>query len=178
METDRKSKVSWTDAGLHALEAEGHSALKAQPLAKILGVTRGSFYWHFADLGDFHSALLARWRERMFEEIVADVMRVGSDPLRTLLTRILSGPSRLEIAVRSWALVNPQAATMVDDVDSRRVAFLEKLLHDIGCPSELAKLRAQLLNWAYLGFALSNRRLDRAARQGIVDDLLRFSKMS
>jgi AcrR family transcriptional regulator len=49
METDRKSKVSWTDAGLRALEADGHNALKAQPLAQILGVTRGSFYWHFAD---------------------------------------------------------------------------------------------------------------------------------
>jgi AcrR family transcriptional regulator len=177
METDRKSKVSWTDAGLRALEADGHNALKAQPLAQILGVTRGSFYWHFADLDDFHSALLVRWRERMFEETVADVMRVEGDPLRSLLTRVLSEPSRLEIAVRSWALVNPKAAEMVDDVDARRVAFLEKLLQDIGCPTELAKLRAQLLNWAYLGFALSNRRLDRAARQNIVEDLLRFGKM-
>lgn len=177
MENDRLSKISWTDAGLLALEADGHNALKAQRLAQILEVTRGSFYWHFSDLGDFHAAVLARWRERMFEEIVADVTQAGRDPLRSLLTRVLSEPSRLEIAVRSWALVNPKAAEMVEDVDARRVAFLEKLLCEIGCPRELAKLRAQLLNWTYLGFALGNRRLDRAARQTIVEDLLRFGQM-
>lgn len=177
MENDRKSKTSWTDAGLLALEADGHSALKAQPLAQMLAVSRGSFYWHFADLDDFHVAVLVRWRERMFEEIVADVTRSGRDPLRSLLTRVLSEPSRLEVAVRSWALVNPLAAEMVDDVDARRVAFLAKLLGDIGCPPELACLRAQLLNWTYLGFALSNRKLDRDARKKIVDDLMHFARL-
>jgi len=178
MDNDRQTKTSWTNAGLLALEADGHIALKAQPLAQILGVTRGSFYWHFTDLGDFHVALLERWRERMFEEIVTNVTQAGQDPLRNLLTHVLGAPSRLEIAVRSWALVNPQAAAMVNDVDARRVAFLEKLLGDIGCPPELTSLRAQLLNWTYLGFALSNRRVDRATREKIVEDLLRFGKMA
>jgi AcrR family transcriptional regulator len=178
MEHDRKSKTTWTDQGLRTLEAHGHNALKAQPLAKALGVSRGSFYWHFADIGDFHSALSLRWRERMFEQIVEDVTRAGHDPLRRLLERVLSEPSRLEIAVRSWALVNPQAASMVDDVDKRRVEFIKKLLCTMGCPPALALTRAQLFNWAYLGFALGNRSIDAAARRKIVDDMLNFGKMA
>jgi AcrR family transcriptional regulator len=178
MEQDRKNRTVWTDQGLRTLESDGHGALKAQPLAKALNVSRGSFYWHFADIGDFHSALLLRWRERMFDQIVADVTRPGRDPLRRLLEHILSKPSRLEIAVRSWALVNPQAALMVEDVDQRRVDFIRDLLRSLGCPPELARTRAQLFNWAYLGFALGNRSLDAAARQNIVNDLLNFGKMA
>jgi AcrR family transcriptional regulator len=178
MEHDRKSKTTWTDQGLRTLEAHGHNALKAQPLAKALGVSRGSFYWHFADIGDFRLALSLRWRERMFEQIVEDVTRAGDDPLRRLLERILSEPSRLEIAVRSWALVNPQAAKMVEDVDQHRVKFIKDLLGSMGCPPELARTRGQLFNWAYLGFALGNRGLDAIDRQNIIDDLLNFGKMT
>lgn len=178
MEQDRKNRTVWTDQGLRTLESHGHVALKAQPLAKALNVSRGSFYWHFADIGDFHSALLLRWRERMFERIVEAVTRTGDDPLRRLLERVLSEPSRLEIAVRSWALVNPQAAIMVDDVDQRRVEFIKDLLCNMGCPPELARTRAQLFNWAYLGFALGNRGLDAIDRQNIIDDLLNFGKMT
>jgi AcrR family transcriptional regulator len=174
METDRKNRTVWTDQGLRALEAHGHNALKAQPLAHALGVSRGSFYWHFEDLSDFHSALLVRWRERMFDQIVQDVTRPGHNPIRRLLERVLSEPSRLEIAVRSWALVNSQAAQMVEDVDKRRVDFIKDLLCKAGCPPELAVTRAQLFNWAYLGFALSNRRLDPETRNNIVEDLMRF----
>lgn len=177
MEIDRKNRTVWTDEGLRALEAQGHSALKAQPLAQRLGVSRGSFYWHFKDLSDFHSALLLRWRERMFDQIVQDVTRPGHNPLRRLLERVLSEPSRLEIAVRSWALVNPQAAKMVEDVDKRRVDFIVDLLCKAGCPPELATIRAQLFNWAYLGFALSDRKLDLDVRQSIIEDLLQYGKM-
>lgn len=177
MEADRKNRTVWTDEGLRALEAQGHNALKAQPLAQALGVTRGSFYWHFEDLGDFHSALLLRWRERMFDQIVQDVTRSGKNPLRSLVERVLSEPSRLEIAVRSWAMVNPQAAQMVEDVDKRRVDFIVDLLCKGGCPPEIAKTRALLFNWAYLGFALSNRGLDLNVRENIVEDLLQYGQM-
>lgn len=177
MDADRKNRTVWTDEGLRALEAQGHNALKAQPLAQALGVSRGSFYWHFEDLNDFHSALLHRWRERMFDQIVQDVTRPGRDPLRRLLERVLSEPSRLEIAVRSWALVNTQALQMVDDVDKRRVDFIRDLLCKAGCPPELAITRAKWFNWTYLGFALSNRSLDHDTRHIIVDDFLKFGIM-
>ena len=49
--TDQLSADDWISQGLKALAKSGFTALKADPLAKAMGVSRGSFYWHFADLG-------------------------------------------------------------------------------------------------------------------------------
>src|SRR5689334_18004652 len=49
--SDRLAAADWVKAGLKALAADGVGALKADLLAKSLGISRGSFYWHFADIG-------------------------------------------------------------------------------------------------------------------------------
>ena len=51
MKTDQLSARDWLDQGLKTLARSGFTALKAEPLAKAMGVSRGSFYWHFADIG-------------------------------------------------------------------------------------------------------------------------------
>src|SRR3954467_14580166 len=84
---DQLSARDWLDAGLKALARDGFTALKADPLAKAMGVSRGSFYWHFADLGAFHAALLKRWREIAAEKIIADVETDSEEPLKALLRR-------------------------------------------------------------------------------------------
>src|SRR3569832_1286209 len=78
--TDQLSADDWIKAGLKALASSGFTALKADPLAKAMGVSRGSFYWHFADLGAFNAALLKRWREIAAEQIIADVGAAGGGP--------------------------------------------------------------------------------------------------
>ena len=70
---DQLSAKDWLDQGLKTLAHSGFTALKAEPLAKAMGVSRGSFYWHFADIGAFHAAILAHWREVAAEQIIADV---------------------------------------------------------------------------------------------------------
>ena len=70
---DQLSAKDWLDQGLKALAEGGFTALKAEPLAKIMGVSRGSFYWHFADVEAFHKAILRHWRDVAAERIIADV---------------------------------------------------------------------------------------------------------
>src|SRR5205814_4312759 len=70
---DQLSAKDWLDQGLKALAKSGFTALKAEPLAKAMGVSRGSFYWHFADIGAFHAAILKHWREVAAEQIIADL---------------------------------------------------------------------------------------------------------
>jgi AcrR family transcriptional regulator len=84
---DQLSAKDWLDAGLKALAASGFTALKAEPLARALKVSRGSFYWHFADLAAYHAALLGHWREVAAERIIADLESVpkGESPVRLLL---------------------------------------------------------------------------------------------
>src|SRR5215218_11138890 len=85
--TEQLSADDWIKQGLKALARDGFTALKADPLAKAMGVSRGSFYWHFADLGAFHAAVLKRWREIAAEQIIADVEADGAEPLMALLRR-------------------------------------------------------------------------------------------
>src|SRR5581483_5210006 len=100
--SDQLSAQDWIDAGLKALAKSGFAALKAEPLAKSLGVSRGSFYWHFADIGAFHAAVLKAWREVAAEAIIAHVEAAsdGDNALAVLLRRVFSEKLVLERAVR------------------------------------------------------------------------------
>ena len=81
--TDQLSATDWLDQGLKTLARSGFTALKAEPLAKAMGVSRGSFYWHFADVGAFHAAILRHWREVAAEQVIAD-LEAASDQRRRL----------------------------------------------------------------------------------------------
>src|SRR6266568_671479 len=70
---DQLSAQDWVNQGLKTLAKSGFTALKAEPLAKAMGVSRGSFYWHFADISAFHAAILKHWREIAAEAIIAGV---------------------------------------------------------------------------------------------------------
>ena len=102
---DQLSAQDWVDLGLKTLAKSGFTALKAEPLAKAMGVSRGSFYWHFADIGAFHAAILARWREVATEQIIAGVEAAkdkdrGADPLAVLMKLTFGSKLMLEKAVR------------------------------------------------------------------------------
>src|ERR1700704_1471353 len=107
--TDQLSAHDWLDQGLKALAKNGFTALKADPLARAMGVSRGSFYWHFADLGAFHAAILQRWPEIGAEQIIADVEAGSDEPLQALLRRTFGARLDLERAVRNWAAFDPAA---------------------------------------------------------------------
>ena len=109
--TDQLSATDWLDQGLKTLARSGFTALKAEPLAKAMGVSRGSFYWHFADVGAFHAAILRHWREVAAEQIIAD-LEAASDSdvaLPLLLRRAFGARLALEKAVRTWATFDPAA---------------------------------------------------------------------
>ncbi|CAN5188158.1 TetR/AcrR family transcriptional regulator [soil metagenome] len=170
MADTRLGPEEWVRAGLKALAKSGASALKADKLAVGLGVSRGSFYWHFADVPAFHAAVLKRWREVALENIIAEI-ETTSDPLEALLYRAFAGGSGVESAVRAWATADAQARKAVDAVDAERVRYLRKLLVDAGIDPAVAETRARLMNWAYLGFAISSARLDDASLKRLVKEV-------
>lgn len=151
--TDRLSKSDWIDHGLRVLAAHGPRALKVGPMAARLKVSRGSFYWHFRDIGDFCDALLRAWQERLTDRVIRDLdARQGERGLLgRLLRAALSSERRLDRAMRSWAAEDRGVAAAVAAVDSRRVAGIAKLLADAGVERERARQRAAFLYWAFLG---------------------------
>jgi AcrR family transcriptional regulator len=176
--TDQLSAKDWLDQGLKTLAQNGFTALKAEPLAKAMGVSRGSFYWHFADIGAFHAAILKHWREVAAEQIIANVEAAAKDqdPLALLLRRVFGEKLTLESAVRTWATVDTSARTAVQAIDQRRLGYVESLLKQSGLPAETARARAQILYWAFLGFALSDRALPKARQQAMLDEMLRIAQ--
>jgi len=174
---DQLSAKDWLDQGLRALARSGFTALKADPLAKSMGVSRGSFYWHFADIGAYHAAILKHWREVAAEQIIAGLEAASGDdnPLQLLLRRAFGTKPTLENAFRTWATVDPAARSAVQAIDRRRLGYVEKLLSASGLPADVARPRAQILYWAFLGFALSDRPLPQARQAEVIDELLRMA---
>ena len=174
--TDQLSAKDWLDQGLKTLAERGFTALKAEPLAKALGVSRGSFYWHFADIGAFHAAILKHWRDVAAEQIIANLEAApdSHDRLPLLLRQAFGGKLALENAVRTWATVDPAARTAVQAIDRRRLSYVDSMLRAAGLSPGVARARAQILYWAFVGFARSDKPLPRARQQAVLDELLRM----
>jgi AcrR family transcriptional regulator len=172
--TEQLSADDWISQGIKALTKGGFTALKADPLAKTMGVSRGSFYWHFADLGAFHAAVLKRWREIAAEEVIAGVEADSDAPVRALLRRTFGARLDLERAVRNWAAFDPTAQAAVRAIDRRRLDYIEALLQRRGLSATSAQARAQILYWTFLGFALSAAPMPAARLQGLLEEIERM----
>src|ERR1044072_6645475 len=108
---DQLSATYWLDMRQKTLARSGSTAIKAEPLAKAMGVSRGSLYWHFGDIAAYHAAILKHWREVAAEQVIADLEASAEhdNPLLLLLRRTFSSKLALEKAVRTWATLHPLA---------------------------------------------------------------------
>jgi len=176
---DQLSAQDWIDQGLKTLAKQGFSALKAEPLAKAMGVSRGSFYWHFADIGAYHAAILKAWREVAAETIIANVEAAADQEngVLLLLRRVFSERLALERAVRSWAAFDAAARAAVHAIDRRRLDYAEGLIRARGVAPEKAQLRAQIIYWAFLGYALSDKPLTKAQAEAVIAELVEIATL-
>ncbi len=156
----RLSVGDWVAAGFRALVAGGPSALKVESLARSLGATKGSFYWHFADLADLRSRMITLW-QRLGEAEITGAIRAsglkGSAALAALIDRISISPHEnlggagAEPAIRAWALEDPVVAEAVARVDSARLEVLQIFFLEAGLPAERAKQSAEIFYASFLG---------------------------
>jgi AcrR family transcriptional regulator len=174
---EQLSAKDWLDLGLKTLARDGFTALKAEPLAKAMGVSRGSFYWHFADIGAYRAAILKHWRDVAAEQVITNLEASSKDdnPLLLLLRRAFSGKLALENAVRTWATLDPLARAAVQATDRRRLSYVQRLFERSGVSPGVARSRAQIFYWAFLGFALSDQPLPKARQQALLEELMRMA---
>ncbi|MDX6678739.1 MAG: hypothetical protein QOE31_2791 [Solirubrobacteraceae bacterium] len=148
------SKTDWIEAALLALAREGLAGVAVEPLARTLGTTKGSFYWHFADRGALISATLALWERRATTEMI-DRIQAIPDP-RERLTELAAGAYAGAIAGNAYAAVlaaaaDPRAADVLQRVTHVQLRFLEGLYGDLGLPADHAHRYARLAYALYLG---------------------------
>lgn len=159
-DTPRLSREDWILAGFRALTAGGVAALRVEPVARALDATKGSFYWHFADPADWHTAMLGYWEDAAYLRVIADLAALpnGAVRLHALTSRAVTGtrdPAHgglaAEPALREWARFAPDVAQTVSRVDQGRIAFLVTCLTDMQLGPTDAAVGARAIYAAYIG---------------------------
>jgi AcrR family transcriptional regulator len=140
MALTRTPRSSWIDKGLRALAAGGPDAVRIEPLARALGVTKGGFYWHFDDRRALLDEMLDTWELVSVDEVIERVEGGGGDA-RVKLRRLgaLASSSdevlRIDLAVRDWSRRDQMVARRLRRVDNRRMDYLRSLFGAF-CPDE------------------------------------------
>jgi AcrR family transcriptional regulator len=172
----------WVRAAARAIEEGGVTAVAVEPLARKLGVTKGSFYWHFKNRGALLEAVLERWEEECTEAVITAAEGI-SDPRERLvwvfdeatadeflIGRHTSQPgiffsSAFEQEI-SDAADDPVVGTFLRHVAERRVDYLEECYRALGCSTEEAHHRGLLAYAAYVGTMRLGREVPGRVPQG------------
>ncbi len=175
----RLTRDDWLDAAFKAVVEGGFDKARVLLLANALGVTRGSFYWHFTDHADLIAALLARWQEREIEldrALQSESMMDPQADLERLLEAALSHAGanlenmRFELALRGLGRRDPGVAQMLLEVDQMRFdLFQQKFLR----LTQDSKVAGELAALFYLAIVGSNQALSRPSSPPQAKDYLK-----
>lgn len=162
----RIGRREWVREAFALLIEGGIDAVRVEPLASRLGVTKGSFYWHFEDRAALHAAMIEDWRDVGTRDIRAHVERGGGDArarLRRLIGIATLDPkaAALETAIRGWARQDERAASALLLADEERVSYVSGLLQTLGAKREDADVRSRIVYLTLIGsyFSAANRKL-------------------
>ncbi len=153
----RTPRGTWIEEGLRALAAGGPDAVRIEPLAKALGVTRGGFYWHFENRRKLLDEMLDHWERTSLEEVIERVEAGGGDA-RTRLRRLFVIASSdsgdlltIDLAVRDWARREPSVAERLRRVDTARMDYLRSLFGAISPDEDDVEARCMLAFSLWIG---------------------------
>ena len=145
----------WVRAALDVMVEEGIGGVKIQRLCERLGVTKGSFYWHFEDLDAFLGEVARQWAEdgaqlpgsidesKEPEAQLLEAMRLFADPRIRNLAR----------AMRDWARYDERARTAIRKADEAMFEQLKAALRTWGFADDEAEVRAKILYYSGVGYA-------------------------
>jgi AcrR family transcriptional regulator len=149
------TREDWLAKALDVLAEEGVAAVRIEPLAEALAVTKGSFYWHFTDHDELLACLLEYWETEHTDRLADLVADHSSDPSGQLLTLLelvtTPGENRHDAPVRAWARHDPLAAAHLERVDQKRLDYVRGLLLEMGFSREEADLRSRWFHCYMIG---------------------------
>jgi AcrR family transcriptional regulator len=178
----RLRRQDWVDAALERLAASGVDAVRVELLARELGVTKGSFYWHFKDRGELLEAVLREW-EATTAAVLPSVPEGATPSERMeryleLVTAVAADADQaaLENAILGWAQKDPAVAERVAAVEGQRTANSERLLAELGFPPADAAAWADIGYTTYVGMVSRSTRDPRFRQWPRADYLERLVK--
>jgi AcrR family transcriptional regulator len=173
------SRQDWLAAAHAAVVEGGFDQLRVLPIARSLGVSRGSFYWHFNDHAELKGELLARWRDRQIDADRSLQGESSADPqadLVLVLDAALAhvGPDleslRFEMALRGLGRREPAVAALLAEVDTMRLRLFERKFMRL---TGDARTAAELASLFYLAVVGCHQALSRPANAPQLKDYLK-----
>lgn len=148
----------WLEAAYALLVEGGVEAVKVMPLAERLGLSRTSFYWHFADREALLAALVDRWKARNTGTLVARCEAPAATITEAMLNLVDCWvdaqlfDSRLEFAMRTWGLTDPAVDRAMTEADATRIAAITALFRRFGYDEIQSDTRARTLYLTQVGY--------------------------
>jgi AcrR family transcriptional regulator len=170
---ERLSPADWIAAARVELVASGVGAVKIDRIAAGLGVTRGSFYWHFQSREALLRALLSDWQAENTGCFREAVSVPGDETLMKLVRycRVWLDPgvfdAAYDAAVRDWARADPAVVPLVRAADDERIAILHAALVDLGYADPEAMVRARAVYYHQIGYFALRIEEDLATREAL-----------
>jgi AcrR family transcriptional regulator len=173
-ENTRLSAEDWLQLALDVLNEQGIDAVKVLPLAKRLGVTRGSFYHHFESREDLLTQMLDYWEEFLTNTVIKQAKKLDAPAavkIRDVVTNVLlNRHDRYDTAIIAWSRIDQAANSTHDRVVRKRLRFLNTMLCEAGLHKDDARFRARLLMSLLIVYndglpALSKRDVEREIDQ-------------
>ncbi len=176
-------RKDWIDAAIVMLAEDNVEALRVDNLAERLGVTKGSFYWHFKGREDLLSAVVEAWRDLMTSETRTLIMDTTGTPWERLERLIRVSMSRrpnvpggpFELTLRDLARRDAKVAAIMREVDRERTNFLRQLYREAGLSETDAANYAELHIAFVIGTRMTlniNDRDEAERRRGVARALL------
>ncbi len=153
-EISKLGRQDWIDLGLRVIAESGVEAVRVKPLAKLLDVTKGSFYWHFKNRDELLEAILHDWVSRETDSIIEKVEVAGGDASAKLLHLFeiaIQDDGQVENAIRAWAVNDSKAAAVLNQVDQRRLGYTKDLFLEVGFTPFEAMVRARMAYYSLIG---------------------------
>jgi AcrR family transcriptional regulator len=148
----RHSREEWLERALEILSREGNARLRIDRLAESMGVTKGSFYWHFKNRRDFIIRLVNYWADSSTAPVIEAVNRVGGTPQKRLyaLMEFLwrKDFAKYDVCMRAWAAQESEVATIVRRVDKQRMEYVGSLFKEMGFTGQELEMRTR----TFVGF--------------------------
>jgi AcrR family transcriptional regulator len=146
---------AWIGAAFGALAEGGPDAVRIEPLAARLGVSKGGFYWHFKDRPALLAEMLDAWEKAVVEDIIVQV-EDEPDGARAKLLRLFELASsydgiRIELALRDWSRRDDDVAARVRRVDNRRMDYLRSLFAELCADEDDVEARCMLAFSLFIG---------------------------
>lgn len=133
---ERYDQETWLQSALEVLAHEGGAKLRVEAITSSLNVTKGSFYHHFRDRGDFVDKLSDYWESKFTSVVIRDIGALpcsGAEKLYEAMRLVaIDELDKYDIAFRSWAAQDPRVAEKVRRVDISRYQFIRSLFVEMG----------------------------------------------